>query len=148
MDHGGDAPADISDSELATIIERQRRSAGVRLNERQPEACLPATAIRAISQAGCFRDRRQDREWWKKHILMTVHDPALHDSIAGRAAHLVVYDGVPAADIEHVLGELEELRGAGKLRSPGAFFLTKIRKLAASKGKQFNRQKQNNERPG
>jgi len=54
--------------------------------------------------------------------------------VVGAAADLVVFHGVPVADLEHVLADIEAMRAAGTLRSAGALFHHKAAQLARRRG--------------
>jgi len=62
--------------------------------------------------------------------------------VAGAAANLVIYEGVPIEDLDRILADLDAMRCAGSLRSAGSFFHAQARRLAARAGKPWPRQSQ------
>ena len=59
--------------------------------------------------------------------------------VAGSAANLVVYHGVPIEDLDRVLGDVDAMREAGSLRHAGRFFHAKAKELADRHGKPWPR---------
>jgi hypothetical protein len=54
--------------------------------------------------------------------------------VAGAAANLVIYHGVPLEEIDGVLCDVAEMKRAGGLKNAGAFAHSKFRKIAARYG--------------
>ena len=82
-----------------------------------------------------FADPREQKRRLVARIQGVVGDPLINAAIPRIAADLVVFEGVPLADLEHILVDLEAMREAGSLRIPGAFFLQKAREMAGRHGK-------------
>jgi hypothetical protein len=59
--------------------------------------------------------------------------------VAGSAANLVVYHGVPVEDLDRILGDVDAMRCAGTLRNAGSFFHSKAKQLADRHGKPWPR---------
>jgi len=90
-----------------------------------------AAAIDHYAEATTDAPGRRDR--LKRYLLERIADPHTHASIAGQTADLVAA-GLPLAEVHGVLDQLDDLRRKGACRSPGGFFVTKIRKAAAAHG--------------
>jgi hypothetical protein len=82
-----------------------------------------------------FADPREQKRRLVSRITGVVSDPLMNAAIPRIAADLVIFEGVPIADLEHILVDVEAMRGAGSLRIPGAFFLQKAREMAGRHGK-------------
>ena len=98
-------------------------------------------AVAAALDGFCSRTQQSEQKAaLEARLIAAVNDPEMHRSVAGKAADLVVFHGIPMREIERVLRDIQELRrakaqgkGAG-LRSPGRFFHAKIRELAHAYG--------------
>jgi hypothetical protein len=124
-------PADPQIARLASLVEARRAEA----DARQPP--LPAAIAADLAQAAEARDeaaRPTDRERVCERIRQVVRDKAMHPSIVGRAADLVIHHGVPFEELRAILADVEAMRAAGSLRSAGRFFHAKIKALAARFG--------------
>jgi len=97
---------------------------------RVDDGLFPRAIAKTLDDATKAGVRRARLKQW---IISTVRDPDMHESTAGRAADLVVYCGVPLADLTHILTDLKAMRP--KLKGPaGAFFTFKLKTLAAIHG--------------
>lgn len=76
------------------------------------------------------------REALKARIQRTIADPQCHDSLAGRAADLVVLHGVPVAQIDAILDSLSRARRHNALKkgSAGAYANGAFGRLARRHG--------------
>ncbi|NQT15955.1 MAG: hypothetical protein HQ582_24580 [Planctomycetes bacterium] len=93
--------------------------------------------VTAAAGAALIPDHVQKERLKKRIIAAAGGDVA--DWVAGSAANLEVYHGVPMADIDRVLCDLQAMREAGNLRSAGRFLHAKFRELAARHGKPWPR---------
>jgi hypothetical protein len=94
--------------------------------------------IAALMAVGIFTTPAEQKERLKKRIISACRGN-VSEWVAGQAANLVVYHGLPLEDVDHVLGDLDALRSAGTLRDAGAFVHAMFRKLAARHGKPWPR---------
>ena len=78
-----------------------------------------------------------------RRIESIVNDPKMGRYVAGAAADLVVFHGVPLADLNHILADVDAMRSAGSLKdSSGRFFHFKARELADRCGKPWPKVRQ------
>lgn len=62
-------------------------------------------------------------------ISNAVHDPKMHPSIAIKVARAVVERKVSPNEIAELCDIIKAKRMAGQLRSPGAYFVTSVRRI-------------------
>jgi hypothetical protein len=71
----------------------------------------------------------------KARIARAIADPDCHDSLAGRAADLVVLHGVPIGQVDAILDSLTAARRRGRINTtPGAWANGAFRRLAHDSG--------------
>ena len=71
----------------------------------------------------------------KDRIQRTIADPNCHDSLAGRAADLVVLHGIPVAQVDVILDSLVRARRLhGFKKGPGHYANGAFRRLARQHG--------------
>jgi len=93
------------------------------------------TAVAAALDDFCHASRPSDQKRkLEDAIRSVVCDPNMAGYVSGKAADLVVFHAVPEKDLDQVLVDLEAMRAAGTLRSPGAFFHAQIRRVAGRRG--------------
>lgn len=64
-----------------------------------------------------------------RSILDAVRDPKMHPSIAMRVARAITDGRLPKSELAEILDIIVALRTSGRVRSPGAYFMTSIKRL-------------------
>ena len=99
-----------------------------------------AAAIVAGVEATC--DPAAQKERLKRRVQAACGSSTpVAEWVAGSAANLVVYHGVPVEDLDRILGDVDAMRCAGSLRDAGRFFHSKARALAELHGKPWPRRR-------
>lgn len=63
-----------------------------------------------------------------REVLRAVGDPKMHPGIAMRAARAVVDGKMETQELTEMLDIIASQRKAGRLRSPGAYFVTSLKR--------------------
>ena len=98
----------------------------------------------AFDQVAAIAAAAADPAWQKERLKRRISAACgganpVADWVAGSAANLVVYHGVPIEDLDRILGDVDAMRRAGSLRDAGRFFHAKARELALRWGKPWPR---------
>ena len=90
----------------------------------------------ATTAALALADPAEQKKRLKQRIIAVfAGSTPVAEWVAGSAANLVVYHGVPLQDMEAILCDVAAMRDAGNLRHAGRFFCSKVLELANRLGK-------------
>ncbi len=64
-----------------------------------------------------------------RHVLEKVGDAKMHHVVAMRVARALVDHKISRAEVDELLDIVEAKRKRGELRSPGAYFVTSIKRI-------------------
>jgi len=122
--------------ELNEMLRRRREDLQIRQAPAPPpvKEAIAGTLEKNFARSTPIEDRRRLRD----DIKRAVNDPSMHESIAGRAADLVVQHDVPMDRLLGCLRELEEAKRSKRgVDSAGAWFFSKVSALASEYGLDF-----------